>query len=118
MIVCGGFMSLFSFSKSSFELKLAQKLQERFDKVSKRNQLLARWAFKKTSLPKNQREDYVYDIVKSYVFVPSDTRLIFNIVEDLRSRGIDISRDQVLEKLLAIEKKLKLVLYRLNNDAK
>lgn len=111
-------MTLFSVSKSSFELKLAQKLQERFEKVSKRNQLIARWAFKQTSLPKDQREDYVYDIIKSYIFVPSDTRLIFNIVEDLRSRGIDISRDQVLDKLMAIEKKLKLVLYRLQNDAK
>ena len=111
-------MSLFSFSRSTFELKLARKLEERFEKISKRNQLLARWAFKQTSLPKDQRDDYVYDIVKSYVLVPSDTRLIFNVVEDLQSRGIDISRDQVLERLKSIEKKLKLVLYRLHNDAK
>ena len=99
-------MSLFSLSKSTFEAKLAGKLQERFINISRRNKLLARWAFEQTKLPKTMRDEYVYDIVKAFIFVPSDTRLIMNIVKDLTNRGIAVEREDVVRQLRKIEHKL------------
>lgn len=99
-------MSLFSFSRASFETRLARKLQERFINISRRNKLLARWAFKLTNLPKKMREEYVYDLVKSFIFIPSDARLIRNIIRDLKTRGLSIDRETVVTQLRRIERRL------------
>lgn len=103
----GVVMSMFSASKSLFEIALAGKLRERFDKISARNKLIARWAFRKTKLPKEEMEPYVFNIIRSYILAPSDARLIFNIVDDLTERNVKICRSDVIRTIRKIEKKLK-----------
>ena len=93
-------------------------LQMRFINISRRNKLLARWAFRKTDLPDEKRDEYVYSIVKSFIFIPSDMRLITNIVHDLNSRGIVISRNEVIQQLRKIEKKLGIFRARNIDDEK
>ena len=101
-------MSILFSSKTLFEVTLARKLKEHFDKISVRNKLIARWAFRKSLLPKEDMESYVFNIVRSYILAPSDARLIFNIVDDLTERDVKISRGDVVLQLRKIEKRLKL----------
>lgn len=107
-------MALFALSGALLEVKLARKLQGRFFAISKRNKLLARWAFRKTNLGKDKQNEYVYNIMKSYLLIPSDTRLVNCIVDDLSRRGVSITRHEVLLKLQKIEQKVKLLKKKFN----
>lgn len=107
-------MALFSLSRGSFEVKLARKLQGRFFTISKRNKLLARWAFRKTNLSKDKQDEYVYNIMKSYLLIPNDTRLVNYIVNDLSARGVSVTKHEVLLRLQKIEQKVKLLKRKFN----
>lgn len=99
-------MAMFSFSKSSFEKRLAGKLQDKFVTTVMRNKILAKWAGVNLGLSGRELDKYIKNIVRFYIFVPSDWALISRIEGDFERANIKLENNRVYYKLTAIEKRL------------
>lgn len=92
-------MSKFSLDSMSKESGLLSVLQEKFFATARRNKILAKWAGGRLGYKGSQLNSYVRKVVLSYLLIPNDRRLIDRIEQDFRDAEIEVSRDDIIQKM-------------------
>lgn len=92
-------MSKFSVDSASNESGLLSALQSKFFATARRNKILAKWAGGRLGYKGSQLNGYVRKIVLSYLLIPNDKRLVDRIEQDFRNAEIDVSRDDIMQKM-------------------
>ncbi|MDR2794973.1 MAG: DUF1476 domain-containing protein [Holosporaceae bacterium] len=100
-------MPMFSFDKSSYESRLLELLQDKFFKTAQRNKILAKWAAGRQGYKNESVDQYVRDLIFSYLVMPSDRKMIDKILSDFQNANILISENEVREKIKSIETRIK-----------
>jgi hypothetical protein len=98
---------MFSFDKSSYESRLLELLQDKFFKTAQRNKILAKWAAGRLGYKNESMDQYVRNLIFSYLTVPSDRRMIDKILFDFQQANIPVSENEVREKIKSIETRIK-----------
>ncbi|GHT92816.1 hypothetical protein FACS1894122_07130 [Alphaproteobacteria bacterium] len=100
-------MPMFSFDKSSYESRLLELLQDKFFKTAQRNKIIAKWAAGRLGYTGESMEQYVRNVIFSYLTVPSDRKMIDRILTDFQKANIQISEDDIRDKVRSIEIRIK-----------
>jgi len=98
---------MFSLDKRSSESNLLNSLQEKFFTTARRNKILAKWAGGRLGYKDRQLNSYIRKIILSYILIPNERRLIDRIEADFKRAGIDVSKDDIVQKLKSIEERVK-----------
>ena len=92
-------MNTFEKKVKGDEAKFAKEQELKFRSISRRNKLIAIWA---SSLMKKNEEDtktYFMDIISLYIDKPDDKIIIEKITNDLKENNIEISIEEINNKL-------------------
>ncbi len=100
-------MPMFSFNKSSYESKMINVLQDKFFMTARRNKILAKWAAGRMNYTGAQLTQYVRSIIFAYLIVPNDRKMIEKIMADFKSANINISEEEIKQKIRAIEGRIR-----------
>lgn len=92
-------MSKFSLDSVSKESGLLSVLQEKFFVTARRNKILAKWAGGRLGYKGSQLNSYVRKVVLSYLLIPNDRRLVDRIEQDFQDAEIEVSRDDIIQKM-------------------
>jgi hypothetical protein len=98
---------MFSFGKSSYEIKLLNLLQSRFFITARRNKILAKWAGGRLGYKENTLNKYIRSVIWSYLSVPNDQKIIDRILLDFKKAGIKMTEEIINQKIEAIEGRIK-----------
>ena len=75
-----------------------------FKVAARRNKLLGLLAAEKLSMSGDQVGDYVKQVVESDLEEPGDEDVIRKVMRDFTERGVEMTREQLLEEMGAFEK--------------
>lgn len=100
-------MAKFSIDRASGESNLLRTLQEKFFATARRNKILAKWAGGRLGYKDAQLTCYIRRIILSYVLLPNDRKLIDRIEADFRAKGIDVPREDIVQKMNVVEGRVK-----------
>lgn len=90
-------MSKFDEREKSFEKKFVHDEEIQFKVNAKRNKYLGEWVAEK--LGKSDKESYIQEIIKSDFIEPGDEDVFRKIQSDFKKSSIDISDDEIREKM-------------------
>lgn len=96
-------MSVFLFDKISRESNLLRVLEDRFFITARRNKILAKWAGGRIGYKNLKLSHYVRKIVLSYILLPDDQRLVDKIEADFVLAGVNIKREEIVNKMRTAE---------------
>jgi hypothetical protein len=100
-------MPMFSFDKSSYESRLVELLQDKFFKTAQRNKIIAKWAAGRLGYKKEEVDNYVKNLIFSYLAVPNDRKMIDNILADFRKMSIPMTEATIRQKIKSVEARIK-----------
>tara|TARA_Y100000768_G_scaffold358122_1_gene313689 strand:+ start:585 stop:899 length:315 start_codon:yes stop_codon:yes gene_type:complete len=92
-------MSSFDERSKSFEKKFANDQEFQFKLTGRRNKYFGDWAAAKLNKQGQEIEAYVNEIIKAHLKKPGDTDLIGKVLEDFKKFSINISEEEVKNKL-------------------
>jgi hypothetical protein len=99
-------MPMFSFDKSSYEARLVELLQDKFFRVARRNKIIAKWAGGRLGYKGIDLNNYVRNMIFSYLVVPNDRKMIDKILSDFKKANIPTNEDVVRQKIKSIETRI------------
>lgn len=100
-------MPAFSFDKLSCESKLLNVLQDSFFKKARRNKIIAKWAGGRLGLTGSKLNQYVRNMIFSYLITPNDRKMVNQILMDFQKSSISMTEAIILEKMSTIENRIR-----------
>jgi hypothetical protein len=100
-------MPMFSFDKSSYENRLVELLQDKFFKTAQRNKIIAKWAAGRLGYKKEDVDNYVKNMIFSYLAVPNDRKMIDKILSDFREKQIPMTEETIRKKINSVETRIR-----------
>jgi len=98
-------MNNFDERKKAFEAKFLQDEDLKFKLRAKRNKRIAEWAAE--LIGKNNDENYIREVRESDLKKPGDDDIIDKILTDFSSKSINITREEIIQKLNEYENNVK-----------
>ena len=98
-------MNTFDERKKAFEAKFLQDEDLKFKLRAKRNKRIAEWAAE--LIGKNNDENYIREVRESDLKKPGDDDIIDKILTDFSSKSINITREEIIQKLNEYENNVK-----------
>ena len=95
-------MNTFDERKKAFEAKYLQDEDIKFKMRAKRNKKIAEWAA--NLLNKSGDECYIKEVRQSDLEKPGDDDIIDKILNDFNKNNINVSRNEIIEKINECEK--------------
>ena len=95
---------MFNDRKKRLEKKIDLDSQKSFKLASLRNKNLGRWAAEKLGLDDSETDAYIDEVIISDFDEPGHEDVIKKIFHDFQIKNIDLSYEEVKEKLLDFEK--------------
>ncbi|MBB4041774.1 hypothetical protein GGR34_003455 [Microvirga flocculans] len=92
-------MTLFQDRERAFEQMFAHDEEARFRALARRNKLLGQWAAAQLGLKGDKSDFYIAEISGSLVAHVIDESLTLKIQADFAAKGIDLSDEQIREKM-------------------
>ena len=92
-------MSSFDNRSKSFEKKFANDQEFQFKLTGRRNKYFGDWAAAKLNKQGQEIEAYINEIIKADLKEPGDMDLISKVLEDFNKFSVNISEDEVKNKL-------------------
>ena len=96
---------MFEDRKKGLEKKIDLDSQQKFKIAAIRNKSLGKWAAEKQGLDASKFNVYVDEVITADFDEPGHEDVIRKILNDFKKFNIDISYDDIEEKLLDFEKK-------------
>ena len=96
---------MFEDRKKGLEKKIDLDAQQKFKIAAIRNKSLGKWAAEKQGLDASKLDAYVDEVITADFDEPGHEDVIRKILNDFKKFNIDISYDDIEEKLLDFEKK-------------
>lgn len=88
--------------RSAFETKFKLDQETEFKVRNRRNKLLGLWLAEKMGIETSGSDAYAKEVVMSDLDEPGDEDVIRKVMQDIGERGVNISEDDVREKLLEL----------------
>ena len=95
---------MFEDRKKGLEKKVDIDVQKKFKISAMRNKKLAQWAAEKLDLDTSKIDTYIDEVIISDFDEPGHEDVIKKILNDFKQVNINISYDEIEEKLLDFEK--------------
>ena len=95
---------MFEDRKKGLEKKIDLDSQQKFKIAAIRNKSLGKWAAEKQGLDASKFNAYIDEVITSDFDEPGHEDVIRKILNDFKKFNIDISYDDIKEKLLDFEK--------------
>ncbi len=92
-------MNNFEDREKAFEAKFAHDEEMRFKVEARRDKLLGLWLAEKMGKTGDDAENYAKEVVISDLKEAGDADIIEKVMADIKNAGLDISEDQIVEKL-------------------
>lgn len=83
--------------RRALEANYIADFQMLFETRARRNRLLANWAAKR--LKRNDEDAYLAEILRAGLAEPGDDDILRKVLVDLRSADIDMSEDEIRERM-------------------
>ena len=92
-------MNNFEDREKAFEAKFAHDEELRFKVDARRDKLLGLWLAEKMGKTGDDAENYAKEVVISDLKEAGDADIIAKVMTDIKEAGLDISQEQIVEKL-------------------
>ena len=92
-------MNNFEDREKAFEAKFAHDEELRFKVDARRDKLLGLWLAEKMGKTGDDAENYAKEVVISDLKEAGDADIIAKVMADIKEAGLDISQEQIVEKL-------------------
>lgn len=92
-------MNNFEDREKAFEAKFAHDEELRFKVDARRDKLLGLWLAEKMGKTGDDAENYAKEVVISDLKEAGDADIIAKVMTDIKEAGLDISEEQIVEKL-------------------
>lgn len=92
-------MNNFEDREKAFEAKFAHDEELRFKVDARRDKLLGLWLAEKMGKTGDDAENYAKEVVISDLKEAGDADIIAKVMTDIKDAGLDISQEQIVEKL-------------------
>ena len=92
-------MSSFDDRSKSFEKKFANDQELQFKLTGRRNKYFGEWAAEKLNKKGQEIETYVNEVMRADLKKPGDMDLISKVLEDFKKFSVNISEEEVKNKL-------------------
>ncbi|MBO6549920.1 MAG: DUF1476 domain-containing protein [Rhizobiales bacterium] len=92
-------MNNFEDREKAFEAKFAHDEELRFKVDARRDKLLGLWLAEKMGKTGDDAENYAKEVVISDLKEAGDADIIAKVMTDIKDAGLDISEEQIVEKL-------------------
>lgn len=92
-------MNNFEDREKAFEAKFAHDEELRFKVDARRDKLLGLWLAEKMGKTGDDAENYAKEVVISDLQEAGDADIIAKVMTDIKEAGLDISEEQIVEKL-------------------
>lgn len=92
-------MNNFKDREKAYEAKFAQDEELRFKVEARRDKKLGLWLAEKMGKTSEEAENYAKEVVISDLKEAGDEDVIAKVMADIEAAGLDITREQIVEKL-------------------
>jgi hypothetical protein len=92
-------MNNFQDREKAFEAKFAHDEEKRFKVEARRDKLLGLWLAEKLGKSGEAAEDYAKEVVIADLKEAGDADVIAKVMADINEAGLDISENEIVEKL-------------------
>lgn len=92
-------MNNFNDRKKAFEAKFAHDAELRFKTEARRNKLFGLWLAEKLGKSGDDADAYAKEVIIADMEEAGDEDVIRKVTADIEAAGLDISREQIEEKL-------------------
>ncbi|MCH2145265.1 MAG: DUF1476 domain-containing protein [Phycisphaerales bacterium] len=81
--------------EEGFETQFKLEQEQKFRATARRNKMLGRWAAERMSLPAEEVDAYVMDVVKSDFEEAGDEDVLRKVMSDLEAKGVPVSAEEL-----------------------